>query len=208
MHLAELGEAQGKIAVAFQAVLEDMHMARAVHGLEGIDALVRRLSDIHVIAKLLPMSRLLPQRSVEHVRRVDLDIAPGLLATAHVADQRLKQGPALGMPEHGARSLLLEMEQIHLAAQATVVALLGLFGLMQIASKLLLARPGGAVDALEHRVVGVPAPLGAGDLEQLEAFADLSRRGHMRAAAEIEPFGLRIDLDLLSFGDGVDQLEL
>src|SRR4029079_11764730 len=137
------------------------------------------------------------QRSVEHVRRVDLDIAPGLLATAHVADQRLKQGPALGMPEHGARCLLLEMEQIHLAAQAAVVALLGLFELMQVAGKLLLARPGRSVDALEHRVVGVSAPIGTGDLEQLEAFADLPRRGHMRAATEIEPFGLRTDTNLL-----------
>ena len=30
----------------------------------------------------------------------------------------------------------------------------------------------------------------------------------MRPAAEIEPFALRVDLDLLAFGDGVDQLEL
>ena len=30
----------------------------------------------------------------------------------------------------------------------------------------------------------------------------------MRAAAEVEPFALRIDLDLVAFGDGVDQLEL
>ena len=30
----------------------------------------------------------------------------------------------------------------------------------------------------------------------------------MRAAAEVEPFALRVDLDLVAFGDGVDQLEL
>jgi hypothetical protein len=34
--------------------------------------------------------------------------------------------PALGVPEHDARPLLLEMEQVHLAAELAVVALLGL----------------------------------------------------------------------------------
>src|SRR4029077_13319940 len=44
--------------------------------------------------------------------------------------------------------------------------------------------------------------------EQLETFADLARRGHMRPAAEIEPVALRVELDLVAFGNRVDQLEL
>ena len=57
-------------------------------------------------------------------------------------------------------------------------------------------------------MVEIPAPIGAGDLEQLEALADLARRRHMRPAAEIEPLALRVDLDLIALGDRVDQLEL
>ncbi len=154
------------------------------------------------------MARLLPQRALHHVGRVHLDIAPRVLAAAHIADQSGEQSPALGMPEHGARRLLLEMEQIHLAPQAPVVALLGLIELMQIGRKVVLARPRRAVDALEHGLGRIPAPIGAGDLEQLEAFADLARRGHMRAPAEIEPVALRVELDLLALGNRVDQLEL
>src|SRR5262249_23725226 len=112
------------------------------------------------------------------------------------------------MPEHGTGRLLLEMEQVHLAPQAPVVALLRLLELVEVDVELLLAGPGRAVDALKHRLRRVAAPVGAGDLEQLEAFADLPRRGHMRAAAEVEPVALRIELDLLALGDRVDQLDL
>ena len=42
----------------------------------------------------------------------------------------------------------------------------------------------------------------------LNAFADLAGRGHVRAAAEVEPVALLVDLDLLVFRDGVDQLDL
>ena len=40
MHLAELGDLQRQIAIGFQPVLEDLHMAGAVHRLDGVDALV------------------------------------------------------------------------------------------------------------------------------------------------------------------------
>src|SRR5438128_11074819 len=98
MHLAELGDAQGEIAIALQPVLEDLHVTRAVHRLAAIDALIRRLGDVHVLGELLPMAGLLPESAVEHAGRVDLDIAPGLLAPPQIADQRLEQSPALGMP--------------------------------------------------------------------------------------------------------------
>ena len=54
----------------------------------------------------------------------------------------------------------------------------------------------------------IAAPIGAGDLHQLEGVADLAGRGHVRAAAEIEPVALLVDLDLLVCRNGVDQLDL
>ena len=57
-------------------------------------------------------------------------------------------------------------------------------------------------------VVEVAAPIGARDLHQLEGVADLAGRGHVRAAAEIEPVALLVDLQLLVCRDGVDQLDL
>jgi hypothetical protein len=52
------------------------------------------------------------------------------------------------------------------------------------------------------------SPIGARDLHQLEGIADLAGRGHVRAAAEVEPVALLVDLDLLVFRNGVDELDL
>ena len=100
------------------------------------------------------------------------------------------------------------MEQVHLAAEAAVVALLGFLDLLEVSVELFLLGEGGAVDAGEHRVVRIAAPIGAGHLHQLEGVADLAGRGHVRAAAEIEPVALLVDLDLLVGRNGVDQLDL
>ena len=135
-------------------------------------------------------------------------IAGVLLAAADVVLQRLEQRPAFGMPEHRAGRFLLEMEQVHLAAEPAVVALLGFLDLLEVGVELFLLGEGGAVDAGEHRVVAVAAPIGAGHLHQLEGVADLGRRGHVRAAAEIEPVALLVNFDRLVFRNGVDQLDL
>ena len=149
----------------------------------------------------------LPQRLVEHLRRVHLLVVAGE-AAAHIGDDRLEQRPALGVPEHDARAFLLEVEQVELAAELAVVALLGLLELLEVGVELLLLGERGAVDAGEHRVVAVAAPIGARDLHQLEGVADLAGRGHVRAAAEVEPVALVVDLDRLVAGNGVDQLDL
>ena len=149
-----------------------------------------------------------PQLGIHELRRVDLDIARRELAAADVVLERLEQRPALRVPEHRAGRLLLEMEQVHLAAEPAMVALLRLLELLEIGVELLLLGEGGAVDAGEHRVLGVAAPIGARHLHQLEGVADLAGRGHVRAAAEIEPVALLVDLDLLVLRDGVDQLDL
>ena len=218
VHVAELGQPDRQIAVGFQAVLEDLHMAGAVHRLQREDALVgflvvrmregmRGLHREHVLLVPAPVAGRLPQRLVEHLRGVDLLIV--LVETAaHVGDEVLEHLPALGVPEDDARPLLLEMEEVHLAAELSVVALLGLLQHVQVMVELRLVGPGGAVDARQHRVVGVAAPIGAGHLHQLEGVADLAGRGHVRPAAEVEPVALRVDLEVLVFRDRVDQFEL
>ena len=40
VHLAEFGDLERQVAIGLQAVLEDLDVARAVHRLDGIDALV------------------------------------------------------------------------------------------------------------------------------------------------------------------------
>ncbi len=136
---AEFRKLYRQIAVGLQAVLEDLDVARAVHRLQREDAIVvgvvagdRHLE--HVVAVPAPVAGRLPQRLVEHLRRVDLLIALLVEAAAHVADQVLEHLPALGVPEDDARPLLLEMEQVHLAAKPAMVALFGFLQHVEIAS--------------------------------------------------------------------------
>ena len=74
------------------------------------------------------------------------------------------------MPEHGARRLFLLMEQVELAPDLAMVALLGFLEPMQVLVELLLVRPRRAVDALKHLVARIAAPVRAGHLHELEGF--------------------------------------
>ena len=100
------------------------------------------------------------------------------------------------------------MEQVHLAAETAMVTLFRFLQHVDVRIELGLFVPGRAVDTRQHGVVRIAAPIGAGHLHQLEGIADLPGRGHVRTAAQIEPVTLRVDLEVLPLGNGVDQLDL
>jgi hypothetical protein len=135
--LAELAVAQRQVAVAAQLRLEDQHVARAVHRLERVLALLR-LRREHVLAVVLPVAGLLPQALVQDLRALDLLVARVLVDLAHVLLDLLPDGPALGMPEHHAGRDVVDVEQVQLAAELAVVALLGLLQHRQVLLQLLL----------------------------------------------------------------------
>ena len=112
------------------------------------------------------------------------------------------------MPEHHAGTFLLEVKQIEFAAELAVVALFGFLDLLQIGVEFFLFSKRRAVDARQHRIVEVAAPIGARDFHQLERVADLAGGRHMRSAAKIEPVALIVDLDRLVAGNGIDQFDL
>ena len=150
---AEFGEAERQLAIAAQAVLEDLHMPRAVHGLDGVDALVLALGLLagragheHALAIPAPVAGNLPQALVEHLRRVHLLIVLGQ-AAAHVGGEGLEDRPALRVPEDRARPLLLEMEEVHLAGELAMVAPLRLLDLLQVGVELFLFGEGRGVNA-------------------------------------------------------------
>ena len=214
VHRAELGEPQRQLAIAAQAVLEDHDVARAVHRLDRINALVLAFRLLaggarheHALAVPAPVARNLPQPLVEHLWRVHLLIIVGE-PPAHVGDQDLEQRPSLGMPEDRAGTLLLEVEKVHFAGELAVVAPLGFLELLEVGVELLLPGEGGRVDARQHRLLRIAPPVGAGDLHQLERLSHLAGRGHVRPAAEIRPFPLAVELDVVARRNGVDELDL
>ncbi|MNS68507.1 hypothetical protein D3C72_1017910 [compost metagenome] len=205
---AELGHAQRQFAIGPLALIEDLHVAGAVHRLQGKGLALHRLADEHVGTILLPVARGLPELAVQHLRRLDLDIARGVQTAAHIGLQHAPQDPALGVPEDHAAALFLHVEELHGAAQLAVVALLGLFDAQQIGVQVLLGRPGGAVDALQLGARGITAPVGAGQLGQLEGLADELGGREVRPPAQVGPFALLVDGDGLRARQVADQLGL
>src|SRR2546421_792793 len=98
------------------------------------------------------------------------------------------------MPEHEAGRVLLHVEEIELRAKPAMVALLRLLQHAQIRVEIFLLCPRGAVDALEHLVLRVAAPVRAGDPHQLEVF-ELPRRRYMRPTAQVDPVALPVERD-------------
>lgn len=82
--------------------------------------------------------------------------------------------------------LVLYGEQVELDAELAVVALLGLGEEVEVGLQLVLRRPRGAVDALEHRVLLAAAPVGGGVAHQLER-GDVAGGGQVGAPAEVLP---------------------
>ena len=88
-------------------------------------------------------------------------------AEDHVNLILLDELSRLGFPNAIGRCTVLEV-QIELPPQLAMVALLGLLQHVQMGIEFILLRPGRAVDALQLFVLLVAAPVGAGDLHQLE----------------------------------------
>src|SRR5690606_26898001 len=98
------------------------------------------------------------------------------------------------------------MKEVHLLADTPVVAPLGFLEALQVFLELLLVGPRGAIDALQHLVARVAAPVRARELRELEAGAETPRRRQVRAAAEIDERALAVQADRLAGRDRRDDL--
>ena len=126
------------------------------------------------------------------------------------ATSELNSVVPLRQPERGARRDLGEREQPELRAEPAVVARLGLLEALEVLLEVLLLEERGAVDAREHRAVGVAAPVGAGDRLQLDR-ADPAGGRRVRAAAEVEERAVLVEadgVDALVADEVLDQLDL
>ena len=207
VHEAQLADAHRQVAVRVRLRLVHQHAARAVHRL---DRVVFAVDDgrVHVVLIVVPVAGAVPQRLIQDDRRGDLHIAVALVDLAPVVDQRVAQHHALRQEEREARALLREHEQAEVAAELAVVALLRLLEHREVLVERALLRERNAVDALEHLVLRVAAPVGAGDRRELHGL-DRAGAQQVRAGAEVGKVALRVEGDLLaSLGVLRDQLLL
>src|SRR5690242_5350432 len=134
MDLAELGDLHRQLAITAQTVLENLHMARTIHRLDGIDpfvflAFLRQKDHVRISRNV---SGELPERFVHQLWRIDFYIAGSGLPPANVVLKGLKERPSFGVPKHRAGRFFLEMEEIHLASDTPMIALFGFLDLFEI----------------------------------------------------------------------------
>ena len=111
------------------------------------------------------------------------------------------------MPKDEARSFFLQMEEIELLAQTAMVALFSFGKHREIGFLILLLCPGRAVDALQHFVLAVAAPVGTGHLHELEDL-ELARARHVRTAAQVREVTLAIERNDFARGNFADDFSL
>ena len=151
---AEFGQPQRQVAIGFRPLIVDLNMAGAVHRLQRVDPLFLRaflvhLDDEHVLAIGLPVAGLLPQDTVDDLRRADFPVARATLAAAHVVFQRAVDHPAVWMPEHHARRFFLQVEQVHLAPSRRWSRLAASSSIVQMGLQVVAVAEGDAIDALQ-----------------------------------------------------------
>ena len=194
--LTKLAIAQGQVAVAFDALLEDQNMPRAVHRLERIFTFFRLCGE-HVFAVLVPVAGFLPEGFVNNLRAFDLQVAVVTVHLPHVLFHALPQGPALRMPKHQAGGVVVDMEQIEFAAEFSVITLIGFFEHGQVLLQVFFAGPGCAIHPLQHFIAVVAAPIGASQLHQFKK-SQLSGAGHVGPTTQILKRTLAVQRDIFA----------
>src|SRR5690242_11006950 len=169
-------------------------MMRAIHRLQVEFLALDIERRVHVLLVVVDVMRADVERFLRDLWRGDALVALAALLVDRKKFQLLPYDHALRHPERQTRSdVRREGEELEVLADATVIALLLFLDALQISIELLLVAPCRAVDALELRVLRVAAPVGAGDLGELESIADLPGRDEMRTAAEIMPRSMVVD---------------
>ena len=153
------------------------------------------------------MAGAFPQAAVHDLRGVDFLIAVLAQQLADVVLDFDVDPPAAVVPEHHPRRFFLDVEQVERLADFAMVAFFRFLQPVQVGLQRLLIQPGGAIDALEHLVAGIAAPVGPGHLHQLERL-ELAGGRHVRAAAEVDEIGLPVQRNRFVRGDVGDDLRL
>ncbi len=135
-------------------------MARAIHGFEGHGAFVFFMfEEEHIVAIFFPVSGFFPKVAVEELGCFDFFVI-GLRDThADVIFEGSVELPPWRVPEDGTWGVILEVEEVHLGTDFSVVSPCGIFESLEVESEVFLVMPRGSVDSLELGIAGVSFPV-------------------------------------------------
>ena len=206
--VAELGVADRQLAVGVPAAAVDQAGARAVHRLDR-EALLVDLREVHVLAVVVPVAAGLPELGLEDRRRLDLGVVHVRELLAHGLLDAVDDDHAPGQEEREARAEVVEVEELEVAAEAAVVAGLGLLQALEVGLEVLLVGERGGVEPRELGVLLAAAPVGAGHRLELDR-PDAAGVLHVRAATEVDEVAVAVERHrgLALAGEVVDLVDL
>ena len=184
------------------AVAVHEHVPDAVHGLDAVHLFIN-LGEVHVLAVVIVVSRLLPSFLTQQLRTLhNLVAALEMLAFPEVFQNGAQQH-AVGQPEDHARSHMLEEgEQAEFAAELPVVAAPGFLQPVQMVLQGLLVGKGRSINARKHAVLLVTTPVGTGNGQKTHMLTKTCVRD-MGAATQVREFSFLIQGD----GGGIYALQ-
>jgi hypothetical protein len=123
VHLPQLGQPQGQLAVRRRPARDQVHVPRAAHRFD------RRRHKLVLHAEqprleVLPVTARLPHRTPEQLRRLHLGVAVGARLPSRRLLQQPQQREAVRVPEHHPRRLVLEMQQIQPLREVSMIVIL------------------------------------------------------------------------------------
>ena len=206
MEAPEVGEAHGQLAVRPEPLLEHQVMPGTVHRLDAELPLLD-LREVHVLAVVLVVAGDLEQLGVIDLRGHDLVVPAAAVLLPEIREKPVVDDGSLRQEERGCRRERVEREELELPAELAMIPRPRVFQPLEVLVELLLRQERSAVDALEHRVLLVPLPVGAGRVRQLEDPEAPGRR-HMRPAAQIDELSLAVAGDAFTLRQLAGDLDL
>src|SRR5690554_2895115 len=114
------------------------------------------------------MPRGMEELVIEDLRRDHLVIIGLTIEIADIIDERVIDERAARLEEGRGRRIGVKGDEIELAAELSMIALLRFFSLREIGSQRFRIGEGRTVDALKHRVTLIAAPIRARAMRELE----------------------------------------
>ena len=206
VYKAKLEKALGHVTVGVNRITVDKHVPNAVHGLDAIHLFID-FGEVHVLAIVVVMSRLLPGFLAQKLRALHNGIATFQMLALPEVFQDGAHEHALGQPEDHAGSNVLEKgKEAQFPTELSVIAALGLLHLVEIVFQGFFIRKGSAVDAGKHAVLLIAAPVGSGNGSQANMVAK-ARIRHVRTTTQVHKIAKLVERDI-GLTEVVDDFDL
>mmetsp|Transcript_8779 Transcript_8779/g.18552 ORF Transcript_8779/g.18552 Transcript_8779/m.18552 type:complete len:735 (+) Transcript_8779:385-2589(+) len=204
---AEIGVADGEVAVGADRGAEHEAVARAVHGLHG-PLLPLDVEAEHGVLVVHGVAGLVPEVEVVDVGGDDLVVAALPVVVLDEVDERVVDAGSVGQPEGGASGEVVEHDEFLLCGDAAVITLLCLLLVLLPNLQHLLVRERDPVHPLQRVVLRVSQPI-RGAVPRGRERLDPAGVGQVRPAAQVDEVAALVHGRAAAVGDlGLDDLLL